>query len=224
MKLTFLGTGAADWKLHKHRDLPDFRRYSSVMIDDCLLIDPGPNVPDALQAFGKNADAIRYVLNTHPHGDHYSEDTLASLKNATFYPLLAEDVQTVGKYTVSALRANHSTCKHAVHFLITDGEKTLFYGLDGAWLMYDEVAAIKKNGVDLAVLDATVGHQPGDYRIFEHNNLNMVVEMKTSLAPYVKRWVISHMARTLHTDHNTLVEDMKPHQIEVAFDGWETEL
>ena len=224
MKLTFLGTGAADWKLHKHRDLPGFRRYSSVMIDDCLLIDPGPNVPDALETFGKDANAIRYVLNTHSHGDHYSEETLASLKNATFYPMLADDVQTIGRYTVTALRANHSTCKNAVHFLITDGEKALFYGLDGAWLMYDEVAAVKKSGVDLAVLDATVGHQPGDYRIFEHNNLSMVVQMRTSLAPYVKRCVISHMARTLHTDHETLVEDMKPYGIEVAFDGWETEL
>ena len=224
MKLTFLGTGAADWKLHKHRDLPGFRRYSSAMIDDCLLIDPGPNVPDALQCFEKDADAIQYVINTHSHPDHYNEDTLASLKNATFYPMLADEEITVGKYTIKALRANHSSCKDAVHFLITDGEKRLFYGLDGAWLMYDEVTAIKENGVDMAVLDATVGNMPGDYRIFVHNNLSMVIEMCTSLAPYIKRCVISHMARTLHTDHETLGEDMKPYGIEVAFDGWETEL
>ena len=90
--------------------------------------------------------------------------------------------------------------------------------------MYEEVEAIKKSGIDLAVLDATIGDVPGDYRIFEHNNLNMVVEMKTTLASYVKRWVISHMARTLHTSHAELSDRMKAHGIEVAFDGFETEI
>ena len=90
--------------------------------------------------------------------------------------------------------------------------------------VYDEVSAIKSNYIDLAVFDATIGDVSGDHRIFEHNNLNMVVEMKTSLEKYIKRVCISHMARTLHTSHAELSDRMKAHGIEVAFDGFETKI
>jgi phosphoribosyl 1,2-cyclic phosphodiesterase len=90
--------------------------------------------------------------------------------------------------------------------------------------MYGEVSAIKECGIDLAVFDATIGDFSGDYRIFEHNNLNMVIEMKCSLEKHIKRVFISHMSRTMHTSHAALVERMKPHGIEVAFDGCEIEI
>ena len=225
MKITFLGTGAADWNFQKHKDLEGFRRNSSLLLDDCFLIDPGADVTNALNSFGKDSEEIKYIINTHAHSDHFNEQTLHSLSNASFYPMVAGEVKSIGGYTVTALQANHSTCaKGAVHFIISDGEKKLFYGLDGAWLMYDEVSAIKSNCIDFAVFDATIGDVPGDYRIFEHNNLNMVVEMKTTLEKYIKRFCISHMARTLHTSHDKLVDRMKPYGIEVAFDGYEIEI
>ena len=84
MKITFLGTGAADWNFQKHRDIEGFRRNSSLLIDDRLLIDPGADVPDALQCFHKSRDKIKYIINTHRHSDHYSEDTIRGLSNAPF--------------------------------------------------------------------------------------------------------------------------------------------
>jgi phosphoribosyl 1,2-cyclic phosphodiesterase len=224
MNITFLGTGAADWSFKDHRDLVGFRRNSSLLIDDCLLIDPGRDVPNALETFGKRAEDVLYIINTHRHGDHYCQATVDALEHAEFYPFCAGEEKKIGKYTVTALSANHSTCKGAVHFLVSDGEKRLFYGLDGAWLLYDEVAAIQNGGVDLAVLDATVGERVGDYRVFEHNNLNMVLEMKASLDKYVKKFVISHMARTLHSSHEELAAKMAAHGVEVAFDGLELEI
>ncbi len=59
--------------------------------------------------------------------------------------------------------------------------------------MYDEVAGIKQHKPDFAVLDATIGFIDGDYRIFKHNNLNMVMEIKKSLECYIKKFCISHM-------------------------------
>ena len=224
MKITFLGTGAADWSYDIHKDVEGFRRNSSALIDDCLLIDPGPDVPNALSAFGKDANAIKYIINTHTHSDHYNADTVAALSHATLYSFLPGEVKTVGRYQITALPANHVPGKNTVHFIIYDGSKRLFYGLDGAWLLYEEFTAIKSCGVDLAVLDATLGDVPGDYRIFEHNNLNMVVEMKRSLAPYVKRFCITHVSRTLSKPYEVLVSEMQPHGIEVAFDGYETEI
>lgn len=221
MKIVFLGTGAADWYLDEHKHMKGFRRNSSVLIDDCLLIDPGPHVLDALETFNIDRNSIKYIINSHNHRDHFNQDTVSALTSATFIPMNAEETQVIGKYTVKALRANHSTCEKAVHFTISDGEKKIFYGLDGAWLMYDEVKAIKESGVDLAIVDATSGEKPGDFRIFEHNNLNMVREIKASLDEYVKRWIICHMARILHTSHEELAERMKKDNIEVAYDGFE---
>lgn len=224
MKITFLGTGAADWSLALHKGMEGFRRNSSVLIDDCLLVDPGPDVPDALETFSKSPCSIRYVLNSHNHGDHFCQSTVDFLSEAEFVPMKAGEKQSIGTYTVTALAANHSTCEEAVHFIISDGEKNFFYGLDGAWLLYDEVAAMQKTGIDLALLDGTVGNTIGDFRIFEHNDLQMVILMKARLQKFVKRFMISHMARTLHASHAVLSEQMKQYGIEVAFDGLEIEI
>ena len=52
----------------------------------------------------------------------------------------------------------------------------------------------------------------------------MVIEMKKSLGKYIDRFCISHMARTLHDSHTKLSEQMKLYGIEVAFDGFLTEI
>ena len=221
MKITFLGTGAADWPPEKPQFLNEYRRFSSALIDNCLLIDPGPQVMDALRELQIDANQIQYIINTHAHSDHFSQATVAALTSmgARFCPLADGESQTLGKYTVHAYRGNHGTCESTVHFIIHDGKNCIFYGLDGAWLLYDEVQAIKQFKPDLAVLDATIGNIDGDYRIFEHNNLWMVCQMQKTLLPYVGRFVISHLALTLHTDHKTLCEEMSHHNIIVACDG-----
>lgn len=224
MKITFLGTGAADRPAEKKED-KEFRRFSSALIDDALLIDPNPTVPDALNEYGKGLEKIKYIINTHRHEDHYSQKTVDALTslNAEFYYFKYNEIKQLGKYTVSAYAGNHSTCKNTVHFIITDGEKTLFYGLDGAWIMYEEAQAIIKYKPDFAVFDATIGWQDGDYRIFEHNNLNMLLEIKKTLNPYIGEFCISHTAYTLHSSHEVLAGQMKKYGISVAFDGLETE-
>ncbi len=226
MKIKFLGTGAADWPIEKPKDAVEYRRLSSALIDGCLLIDPGPQIVEALKELGVLKSGVKYIINTHHHSDHFSATTLEQLQKngAEFISFSAGETKTVGGYTVSAFCANHSTCKEAVHFLISNGDKTLFYGLDGAWLLYDEVQAIKSSKPDLAVLDATIGFIDGDYRIFEHNNLYMVLEMQKTLSPYIKQFCISHMARTLHTDHATLESDMQKYGVITAYDGLELEI
>lgn len=226
MKLRFLGTGAADWTLEVTDAKGNHRYFSSAVVNDDLLIDPGPHIFLAAEKFGIDLSKVKYIINTHPHSDHLNSESLDKMKalGAEFVSFAAGDIKHVGEYTIEATPANHGTVVGGVHFLISDGSRRLFYGLDSAWLLYPEIVAIKKEKVDLAVLDATIGDVPGDYRIFEHNNLNMVEEMKKTLDPYIDRFMISHMAYTLHTDQESLVERMKPSGIEVAFDGMETEI
>lgn len=82
MKITFLGTAAATacplvfcrcpaclaaWQ-HGGKDK---RRRSSVLIDDDLLIDLGPDLMSAAFALGADVSRIRYWLQTHAHSDHF---------------------------------------------------------------------------------------------------------------------------------------------------------
>ena len=225
MKITFLGTGAADWS-PKKPESGEHRWLCSSLINDDLLIDPGPCVPMALEKYNIDPKKIKYVISTHRHGDHFNENTLKMLTDmgAKFVEFSAGDEISVGNYQIKALEANHPTCVPTVHFLIDDGEKNVFYGMDGAWLLMPEVEAIKSKFVDLAVLDATIGNKKGDYRIFEHNNLAMVVEIKETLSKYVGKFIICHMARTLHDPHQVLSAQMEKHGILTALDGMVLEI
>ena len=219
MNVLFLGTGAADYT-HQHRMLDGYRRNSSILIDGTLLIDPGPCVPDAIECFGVDVSGIKYVLHTHEHFDHYNEGTLSFLRNsgATHIRLADGESIDVGGYHITALKGNHSV--PVQHFIVDNGKHKLFYALDSAWLLYEEISAIRAcGGVDLAVLDGTVGFTKGDYRIFEHCDMDMIISMSKTLSGFVGRICISHMARTLHADHATLSHAMAEHGIEVAYDG-----
>ncbi|MBQ3637578.1 MAG: hypothetical protein II953_04375, partial [Clostridia bacterium] len=44
----------------------------------------------------------------------------------------------------------------------------------------------------------TIGDIRGDYRIFEHNNAAMGSEMAASFKKICPRFMVSHLARTLH--------------------------
>ena len=63
MKLHFLGTGAADWDISRRRDDMEWRRFSSTLIDDTLLIDPGPHIFD----FAEKNKNIDYIALGHIH-------------------------------------------------------------------------------------------------------------------------------------------------------------
>lgn len=219
MKLLFLGTGAADYN-ESHRHMDGYRRNTSLLIDDCLLIDPGPSVLEALDTFGVRRESIRYIINTHSHPDHYCQQTVDALTatGAQFVHFADGEEKTLDGYRITALRGNHSI--PVLHYVISDGEKSLFYGLDCAWLLYSEIAYLREHPVDYAVLDGTIGFIEGDYRVFEHCSMDMVLTMWKSMRDFVGKMCVSHMARTLHTDHQTLAREMAKHSVEVAYDGY----
>ena len=116
------------------------------------------------------------------------------------------------------------TAENPCCLVIESGDRRIFYGLDGAWLLYPAYRHLIKFKFDLMIFDATIGDTEGDFRIFEHNNLRMVEEMKHTLHDCSPRFMISHMARTLHTNHAELAERMKRSGIEVAYDDMQLEL
>ena len=49
--------------------------------------------------------------------------------------------------------------------------------------------------------------------------MNMIIEIQKSLKDSVGKFYISHIAKTLHTDHDTLCTAMDKYGIGVAYDG-----
>lgn len=219
MKLTFLGTGAADWVGQPKTG--DFRRLCSTRIGDHLLIDGNPEIMD----FISDPEAITDILYTHRHGDHYDPKLWPLLPNAT--PRAGEPLHEkivtfrdnesfiAGGLKITPLHGNH--CPSPVHhFFIEDGEKCIYYALDSAWLLIEESLFLRQKKLDALVIDATIGDgHEGDYRVFEHNSLPMVRIMVDTLrstgvlrpeAPVF----LDHLALTLHPGSEELRASLTP--------------
>lgn len=233
MKLHFLGTGAADWNPAMADSSVDFRRNSSLLVDDTLLIDPGSCIFEFTETFGYKGlyDNVTDILNTHRHSDHFDLNTLEKLtsRGAVFRDMKAgECIETEG-HIINAYRANHATVKEPpIHFLIKskkDG-KSFFYGCDGAWMCYDTYRSLfTEEHIDLMIFDCTIGDIHGDYRIFEHNNVAMVSEMKELFLKICPRFMVSHLARTLHpSSHSETAKVMSAYGFETAYDNMITEV
>lgn len=82
MKVTFLGTAAAtamplpfcncnvckEAKILKGKDI---RKRASVVINDDMLIDLGPDSINACYQYDVDITKIKYIVQTHAHSDHF---------------------------------------------------------------------------------------------------------------------------------------------------------
>lgn len=89
MKITFLGTAAATsyplafchcnfYNTARERGGKDFRKRSSLVINQDLLIDMGPDVISASFLYGKSTADIRFHLQTHSHSDHFDPQVFST--------------------------------------------------------------------------------------------------------------------------------------------------
>jgi len=207
MELLFLGTGAADWPQETcaqgdERGLD--RRCTSVLVDGELLIDPGPNVPEALGTFGADPSKIRSVIISHSHDDHFNPGTLTWLadqhpidvygasgyefklpkhQNLTFHVVESSQTMELPFGTLIAAESTHlveDTNEKVLHYILVRNGKRLLYATDGAWFTSRTWGILGRYAYDCVILDATFGDDSRIYRIksrgifFYHNNLSMV--------------------------------------------------
>lgn len=86
MKITFLGTAAIGFPLSfcncdncqkaKKYKGKSLRKRASLLINDEMIIDLGPDVQTAMMMYDKDMGKVKYLLQTHPHLDHYNEEML----------------------------------------------------------------------------------------------------------------------------------------------------
>ena len=88
MKITMLGTAAIGYpltfcncvncknaRIHGGKSI---RKRASMLINDDLLIDIGPDVQTAMTMYNKDMSKVKYLLQTHIHTDHYDEGLLCT--------------------------------------------------------------------------------------------------------------------------------------------------
>lgn len=258
MKVTFLGTGAADWNINAYVPGQFHRRFSSALINHDLLIDPGPHIfhycehnqtPDLL-------DGVRNIIVTHSHGDHFTPENVAKLcigrdctlwgdaacmrklirflgeeeaARINFVELKKGQDYDIGGYKVTPLIGNHATedpDEVATIYLVEQEGRILFYGCDSSWIPTKSWNILRNRPINAMVLELTCGETArNDWRIFEHNTIEMLELMLITFRKYNYfaddvKYYVSHMAQTLHTDHETLVETLKPMDVTPAYDGF----
>ncbi len=256
MKLTFLGTGAHDYSPELCTDFKDVfdrdaRRSSALLMGESYLIDCGDHILDELRIAGCDPSRITDIFNTHQHGDHYNAENLRAIADSADRTLRlwvregAEIPKIDGveilymtsfvRYEVAAgvcvtgMPANHADAMNPQHFIFELGERKLFYGCDGGWLLNATYNYMKKQAFDLMVLDCTVGDYVGDFRLGEHNSIPMIRLMlpsfKTTGITTEKTVIyLSHIAPSLHAPHADTVRIAREMGCLVAYDGLVTEI
>lgn len=247
MKILFMGTGADDYRITERKSGEFFRRNSTALINDDLLIDCSSQVPDFMNETPTDLSGVENILLTHSHSDHYSPETIKNILNEdvrvwseeateraivetlntkkSVLPLFEE--VTVGRYRVTAMPANHRVQnpeEQPLCYMISDGEKRIFWGGDGSWLITDTWKTIQKYKFDLMVFDGTFGDIGGDERIFEHNSIPMlkcIFEAVRNQKLLTENGIIyiSHMSKYSQLAHEELVEKMKEYNAGVTYDG-----
>ena len=88
MKITMLGTAAIGYplafcncnnckqaRIHKGKSI---RKRASMLINDDLIIDLGPDTQTAMTMYDKDMGKLKYLLQTHIHADHYDQGLLCT--------------------------------------------------------------------------------------------------------------------------------------------------
>ena len=226
------------------------RGYSSVIIDGQLLIDCGATVPDAIDHFGVDINRITDILLTHTHPDHFDIDAirwLISIRNGKNSINLRAHPSALSKLpeiqgicqcatevgetfnlpsmTATSLAANHDVADEtALHFLLQKDGVSILYATDGAWFLKNTWAYLMKTVLDVIIWDTTCGETKGDWRIFEHNSIDMINIMYQTLAtqgvisPRTKIF-LTHMSKSLCAPHDDMTKRLASQGLIPAYDG-----
>ena len=251
-QIRFLGTGAADYDWSKIGE-PGIRGSAGTLLNGNILFDYGTTGRENLSRFGISPDCIEVLLFTHSHSDHFSvknvKALLAERKNSNPLHICGDAVVInalagcadcclhllepgekfqYGDFTFTALLANHMIEAHpeekTLHYLVETQGKTLLYATDGAGFTKPEWLIIREHHLDLIIIDATMAAS-GDWRIFEHNDLETIWHVRQTLRAEKiiddrSRVVLTHLARTLWPDDAATIDRLaRSYGFEAAYDG-----
>jgi len=193
VNLTLLGTGAADGWPNPHcgcascagaRAGGALRGQTSALLDETLLLDCGPETPQAAQRAGLDLTRLRHVLLTHAHPDHCAPAFLlfrawvsdapldvlgppevveqarmwvAPDSPVRFVVVAPGERHTLGAYDVRVLAAAHGVPGSCVLYDVTGPGGRVLYATDTGPLPDTTVQAVAEARFDAVLLEETFG-------------------------------------------------------------------
>ena len=251
MNLRFIGTGTLGSARIRNKLSRDYRRFSTLLIDERILIDPSADIFEFEENFmlgGLYLNATD-VLITHSHLDHFSisaieqlaakrritvfcdqtlTEALAAIPNVLTVGISAFSLFRIDDYEILPLPSNHTTDNKAevAYNFVIQREKTIFYGLDGAWINAESWQILKALKPSCFVLECALANSDYSPACFYHNNLDMVKKIKSiieeagALSDGAK-FIISHIPTSkklsIHEELSSLCDECG---IKVAYDGY----
>jgi len=207
ISLRFFGTGGLGAARIRNKLSKDYRRFSTLLIDEKIIIDPSEDIFEFVETFMLSGilDNVKDVFITHSHLDSFSlsaleglaryskirvyatkamQDEISSIRNLEFIEIKPFSLYKIDGYSVLALPANHATDNPdeiPLNFLIEAKGKTVLYGIDGAFLDAAAFRVLKEIKLDVAILDFALGLSDYSSESANHNNLKSVLTVKDIL-------------------------------------------
>lgn len=282
MKILYLGTGAAEGvpamfcncencQEARRRGIEEFHSRSQTVVDGVLGIDFPPDAYYHALLYGVDLAAVRYLLITHSHMDHFyahdfilrgykyaktletpldiygNEEVCAVFQECTRRELRPEIAQTirvkavqpfqpfsVGGYTATALKAQHSKAETAYVYLLEKDGKSYLHLTDTGRLPTETLDYLegyfkgKEKCVDLVTFDCTFLFWTAG-EVSRHMGLgdNAVMReefLRRGIADGSTRYLITHYSHNSAPLKENLERARKEFSVEPTFDGMEIEL
>lgn len=252
ISLRFFGTGGLGAARIRNKLSKDYRRFSTLLIDEKILIDPSEDIFEFVETFMLSGilDEVGDVFITHSHLDSfsasaiealankrkirvYASETLkgeiSSIENVEFIEINPFSLQKIGIFSVLALPANHATdipCESALNFLIEAQGKSIFYGIDGAFIDADAFRVLKEIKLDVAILDFALGLSGYSHESANHNNLSSALTVReillaSGVASDSTKFILSHIpSGKKNPTHDELREALSELPFTPAYDGY----
>lgn len=196
MKLRFPGTGFGLCKIKKSTS-KEYRRPTSLLVDDALMIDPTEWIFEFEEVFGldKLYRTVQAVLVTHYErestlkesimrlcADHpisvYATEgvirALGEIENVSYTPISPYCLYEAAGYQLMPLRAASEPCAQdepTLSFALCR-DRAIYYGIPGGAVTYECFAYLKELKLDAMVLDCALLDTPVSGAVYEHLSVN----------------------------------------------------
>lgn len=147
-------------------------------------------------------------------------------EHVAFSVMEDRQLERLGAYTVTALRAQHAPALKSLNYIIEDGKKALLYLLDSGYPTEDTLNCLETCGkrFDCVVMDSTMGFDAYEYHMNFAENKKLKQELiKRGAVHENTKFVISHITHNHCPSHEEIEKEFDGSGITVAYDGIELE-
>lgn len=252
INLRFFGTGGLGSARVRNKLSKDYRRFSTLLVDEKIIIDPSEDIFEFVETFMLSGilDEVNDVFITHSHLDSFSvsaieelakrtkirvyasatlKPEISNIENAEFIEINPFSLHRVDGISVLAIPANHATdnpLETPLNFLIEAQGKSIFYGIDGAFIDAAAFRVLKEIKLDVAVLDFALGLSEYSSESANHNNLKSVLTIRdvlisSGVASDSTKFILSHIpSGKKNPTHDEIREALSELPFTPAYDGY----